>query len=89
MVGPETGPTPAGASAYADPFLAPLSGHYHRLPAGTELPEGFEVIADGREVIPDSPHEPTHHTIYPAAPMTYDRFVELYSGLPWKYGGKK
>ena len=89
MVGPEGEPTPADASTYADPSLAPLSGHYHRLRTGAELPDGLGVIADGREILPDGPHEWTHHTIYPSAPMSFDQFVDLFLALPWEYGGKR
>ncbi len=80
---------PEGASTYGDPMSAPLSGHYHRLPAGTSLPEGLEALADGSDVLPDGPHGPSHHTIYATASMTFDTFAALFLGLPWTYGGKK
>jgi hypothetical protein len=89
MVGPKAGPTFDGASTYSNIDFAPLSRHYHRLPAGSKLPEGLAVIADGRDIAPQSHHGPTHHTIYPTALMTFQRFVELYLGLPWEYGGRK
>ena len=89
MVGPEYPPAPRGASTFGDLARCPLHGHYHTLPAGTPLPEGLAVIADGVDVDPASPHGPTHHTVYPAVRMSFERFVELYQGLPWKYGGKK
>ena len=38
MVGPAQGTFPKGASTYADPNKAPLKDHYHKLPAGTQLP---------------------------------------------------
>lgn len=63
MVIPQSGPAPHGASTFGDPAHAPLTGPYHRIPAGTELPEGFGVIADGIDVLPGSVHPPTHHTI--------------------------
>jgi hypothetical protein len=89
QVGPEEPPFPNGASTFADPQQAPLSGHYHRLPRGTRLPESIQVVADGKDVRPESPHEPSHHTIYPANTMTPERFIDVFSGLPWEYGGKK
>jgi hypothetical protein len=89
QVGPEEPPFPNGASTFADPQQAPLSGHYHRLPRGTPLPEGIQVVADGKDVRPESQHAPSHHTIYPASPMAPERFIEVFSGLPWKYAGKK
>jgi hypothetical protein len=89
MVVPQGGSSPLGASTFADPDCAQLSGHYFRLPAGTELPEGLEFVADGRDVIPESIHQPTHHTIYSAVAMSYRRFVELFLSLPWIHEGKK
>jgi hypothetical protein len=88
-IGPEGPPFPSGASTFADPQQAPLSGHYHRLPRGTPLPEGFQVVADGSDVRPDSPHEPSHHTIYPATLMNTELFIERFLGLPWEYEGNK
>jgi len=88
-VGPELPPLPNGASTFGDPNLAPLSGHYHTLPKGTILPEGLGVLPDGKDVIPNSPHGPTHHTIFPTEKMHIDRFIELFMNLPWRYGGKK
>ena len=47
---------PRGASNVLDVNSAPLSGHYHMLPAGTQMPDGLDIIADGIDVIPNSPH---------------------------------
>jgi RHS repeat-associated protein len=88
-VGPEYPPLPKGASTFADISQAPLTGHYHRLPAGTELPPGMSVVSDGPSVVPNSPHLPTHHTIYPTKPTTVETFAEEFLRLPWEYGGKK
>jgi RHS repeat-associated protein len=88
-VGPEAPPLPKGASTFSDPNQAPLTGHHHTLPAGTQLPEGLGVVADGNGVVPNSPHPAGHHTIYPTVSMPYDSFVNLFNGLPWQYGGKK
>ena len=39
-----------GASSFGDVQFAPLSGHYHKIEAGTRLPSGIAIIADGRDV---------------------------------------
>jgi hypothetical protein len=88
-VGPEAPPFPAGASTFADPLQAPLTGHYHGLVRGTPLPAGLGVVADGSDVRADSPHPPGHHTIYPAVEMPADQFVRLFLSLPWLWVGRK
>jgi hypothetical protein len=88
LVGPEKPDRPQGASLFADPSRSGLTGHYHRLPVGTPLPEGLGLFADGIDVDRASPHPPTHHTLHPAVALPADRFVELYSNLPWEYAGK-
>ncbi|MED1790097.1 hypothetical protein P4V47_21930 [Brevibacillus laterosporus] len=88
-VGPNFPPLPKGASTVTDVNKAPLSGHYHVLPAGTELPSGLGVIADGKDVLKNSTHGPGHNTIYPTRQMTVNQFNELLKSLPWEYGGKK
>jgi RHS repeat-associated protein len=81
-VGPHT---PGGASTFGDPAQSGLqSGKWHKLPAGTELPDGLEVKPDGIDVDPTSTHPPTHHTIYPTKEMTPQEFEDLYNGLPWE-----
>src|ERR1700693_1757642 len=57
MIGPESLPFPAGASTLGAPQMAPLTGHFHRLPKGTPLPDGFGTAADGVDVQPHSNHE--------------------------------
>jgi RHS repeat-associated protein len=89
LIGPEAPPFPHGASTFGDVAQAPLTGHYHRLPGGTQLPDGLGVVADGLDVNPLSSMPPTHHTIYPNRQMPYDEFVVLYEQLPWQYVGKK
>lgn len=79
IVGPEIGPLPKGASNVLDVNSAPLNGHYHMLPSGTQMPDGLDVI-------PDSPHGVGHYTIFPTKEMTVN---ELYKSLLWQYGGKK
>lgn len=78
---------PKGMSTFSDPDQANLTGHYYRLPAGTPLPQGLGITADGRNVGGTQP--PTHHTIYPTEEMLPERFIRLLKDLPWAYGGKK
>lgn len=85
----ELPPLPRGASTFADVNQAPLTGRYHRLPQGTALPEGIEVVSDGRDVQFRSSHEPPHHTVFPSVRMAEERFLSLYLSLPWKLAGKK
>jgi hypothetical protein len=84
LVGPGT---PGGASTFGDLAQSAAAGHYHVLPAGTELPEGLQVTADGADV--GGERAPTHHTLSPTRDMTPQEFEDLYNGLPWRYGGKK
>ena len=82
-------PEPEGASTFADPAQAPLTGVYWKLPAGTPLPPGVLVIADGSDRVTGSIQPPSHHTIYAAEPMSYARFAELFAALPWQRAGRK
>ncbi|MDX1945769.1 MAG: hypothetical protein SFU86_10265 [Pirellulaceae bacterium] len=84
----DTSSMPQGASSFADPVRSGLTGHYHRLPAGTELPTGLAVTADGCDVVPESPLPETHHTIHLESPMTAEQFLAAFLGLPWEYGGR-
>jgi len=89
MVGPEGLPTPQGASTFGDVGEAPLTGHYHSIPEGTELPEGLGVVDDGSDVVEGSPNPPTHRTIYPTRQMPYEEFADKFNSLPWEWVGKK
>ncbi len=89
MVGPEMASSAHGASCFADIDQCALTGHYFMLPAGTEMPEGIAVIADGQDINSESAFPPTHHTVYPGQQMKVERFVELFVGLAWQYAGKK
>ena len=89
VLGPQAPPLPKGASTFSDEQKAPLTGHYHRLPAGTELPQGLDVVADGLDVDSRYPNPATHHTIFNTVEMALDHFIELFGHLPWEYGGKK
>ena len=88
MVVPQSGPLPSGASTFAVPAQSGLAGVHHSIPAGTEMPPGFGVVADGAEVLPGSPHPPTHHTVYPTTPMTPEAFCEGFLCLPWTRAGR-
>lgn len=78
---------PTGASTFADIQYAPLTGHYHKLEKGTELPSGLNVIADGKDV--GGVYSLTHHTIYPTHPMPFTEFQEKFLACGWVYVGKK
>lgn len=86
---PQVPPLPRGASTFTDPLATDLTGHYHRLPAGTRLPEGMAVIADGVDVIPESQHGPGHYTLYPTEKMGFEEFKNKYNSLPWEHAGNK
>jgi hypothetical protein len=89
MVGPEQPPFPAGASLFADPQQAPLRGHFHRLAAGTTIPAGLEIVADGIDVHSNSIHPATHHTLFPITKVAPHQFVSAFLALPWQYSGRK
>jgi len=78
---------PTGASTFADINFAPISGHYYMLEKGTELSEGLNFIADGKDV--GGNHSPTHHTIYPTEEMMFSEFVDKFLACGWVYAGKK
>ncbi|MDE5589892.1 MAG: DUF4157 domain-containing protein [Acetatifactor sp.] len=90
-VGPEIPPFPKGASTFSNVDGAPLTGHYHKLPGGTQLPNGLGVVADGRDVHADllQAHGAGHHTIFPTVRMQVRQFNDLFTGLPWQYEGQK
>lgn len=41
------------------------------------------MFADGVDVLPGSPHNATHHTIFPTQAMTPASSVEGFINLPW------
>ena len=77
---------PQGASTFGDPKLAPIKGHYHRIPRNAPIPP-LAVMADGRDV--GGPHGSTHHTIFPIERMLFLTFSQLFMSLPWIYAGNK
>jgi hypothetical protein len=76
-----------GASLFGDSQQAPLTGHYHRIPAEFLLPQGVTITADGIDA--GGTHPPTHYTVSLTEPMSYTDFVDKFVGLPWTCGGKK
>jgi RHS repeat-associated protein len=89
-VSPELPPLPKGASAFGDPMLAPLTGHYWRVSRGILLPPGLAVVPDGSDFLPGSTRPPSHHTIYPTVTMPFQTFGSLFLGqIPWVYEGRK
>jgi len=78
-------PLPQGQSTFENTSQAPgLTGAVWRLAAGTWLPWGLNEVADGRDVVPGSPHPEGHHTIYPTRGMPFDEFSNLVHNLPWE-----
>jgi hypothetical protein len=88
-VGPEPKdpPWPNGASTFGDVEKSGLTGHYHRIVAGTRMTAGLRVIADGRDA--GGPASETHHTIFPVEQMPFPTFVERFQGLGWSHAGKR
>jgi RHS repeat-associated protein len=76
--------TSKGASTFADPTVFKeigMEGQTHKLPAGTDLPEGFDIIADGEDV--KGKHKRSHHTISPCDEMLPESFIDKFLSLPW------
>jgi RHS repeat-associated protein len=92
MVGPEFPPRPRGVSAFSNPETAPVRGWYYRIEkeAVAVSPYPLGIIADGMDVNPLSVLPPGHHTIYPAAKMTFQEYSDaIVYYLPWRRIGKK
>ena len=86
---PENGVFPKGASNVTNPNNSTLSGQYHSIPQGTELPFGLDIIADGSDLYRNSPHAQGHYTVFPTREMTVSEFNDLYKSFPWVHRGKK
>jgi len=84
----------AGASAYRDPFhndvkQLGLNGVLWRVGLQNVLiADGLSVIADGKDVKPDSTLPTGHHTIFPTIQMTSDDFEQRIRSLPWERSGR-
>jgi len=76
---------PEGKSATRNPPQSGLSGPYHTVPKGTEMPEGLGFKHDGSDV--GGPRSPYHTTIYPTRDMTPAEFDVNLLSVPWRYGG--
>lgn len=63
-----------------------LNGQAHRLPKGSELPDGLAVDADEKDVGGEMPWG--HRTVYPDKPMTFDEFSSKFSSMEWGYERK-
>jgi YD repeat-containing protein len=76
-VAAQSGPFPQGKSFWGDPDEARLNPPIYRIPKGSILPIGTALIADGKDVNPNSPHRRTHHTLYPIVKMPFNTFNTL------------
>lgn len=90
LVSAQKPPLPNGKSVCADPYNTNLTGTIYGLSEGTELPDGLEIIYDGKDKVSGG-HAKGHFTIYPSENMTVDafKFNDLYQSLPWNKVGKK
>ena len=78
-----------GASTFISPQNAAevgLTGQYHRLEAGSTLPDGLAVHADGADV--GGNRAWGHRTIYPTREMPLSKFNDLFESMDWKHAGK-
>ena len=69
-----------------------VKGQIYRIPAGTELPEGLAVHADGEDVVVNGvkgTKSTGHRTVYPTEPMTVDEFNRRFRSMDWEHVGKK
>ncbi|WP_314906704.1 hypothetical protein, partial [Propionibacterium acidifaciens] len=78
------GPTPdfKGASAFESRETAErwISGQSHKLPAGSDVPDGLGVHYDNT---PEG-----HWTVYPTRNMKLSEFNDLFKSMDWHYDGK-
>jgi hypothetical protein len=87
----KNGNWPNGMSTFDSPTNFP-GQHVYRPPAGSPLPKGFDVVADGLNVKGSQPIG--HHTIFNTEVMPASTFnqtlttVNNPAGLPWTYFGK-
>jgi hypothetical protein len=89
-VGPEVPPTPQGLSTFnsLENLQSQVGGHVYMIPAGTELPPGFNVVHDAGLTTPGGYTLPTgHYTIFPETQMSGQQFQSGLAGLPWQYQG--
>lgn len=83
-------PLPFGASLLGDVGRTTLAGPYYRLPAGTQLPKGYAIVADGSDAVPGSQQPETHHTFFATDEgIPFEDVCRAWMGLPWQYVDKK
>lgn len=75
-----------GASTYGDPGSFGRPGHFWRIPARTEPPEGSGFYADGAEVGGSAPEG--HVTRYPTTKMTFEDAQGRMLRFPWGDWGR-
>ncbi|GGN44613.1 hypothetical protein FHR83_004541 [Actinoplanes campanulatus] len=73
-----------GVSVFRWPELSGLTGKRWRLPAGTVLPEGLGIHADGSDAGGQGPLG--HALLFPTECMSHAKFCALVQGLPWERG---
>lgn len=78
---PANGVFGKGVSLTSDPLNAPLSGNYFRIPAGTQIPNGVNIIRDGSDLYPGSDRGPGHHSFYPTEATSGIDFNNAYKNL--------
>jgi hypothetical protein len=69
---------------------APPGGtQVYKLPAGTELPPGVNVAADGGLIdAAGNPIPAGHNTMYPATELGWEEFSNGIQKLDWQHMGK-
>lgn len=80
---------PKGQSSFISPEAARdagLTGQFHSVKGGIELPEGIGIIADGADV--GGPNPAGHHTLYPTRDMPFEEFQEKIANIESKHAGK-
>lgn len=73
-----------GLSTFAREGDLITRGWVWKLPAGSPLPPGLRVEADGRDYVPGSPMPTSHHTLALTGSMSFAGAVALYQGLNWQ-----
>ncbi|MDR1643893.1 MAG: HINT domain-containing protein [Clostridiales bacterium] len=69
----------SGMSVVRDPYKTTFTGHFFKILANTELPEGFDIYSDSDN----------HSFFYPIVSMTIKAYNKSIGSLDWKWGGYK
>jgi hypothetical protein len=73
-----------GASAFRNPYTTKLTGVVYRIPLQqVVLADDLGVVEDGNDVIPNSPRQAGHHTIFNTVELSPDEFEQRLRALPW------